>query len=369
VDGTRIDLGAGSLNGRWARFGPYYAMFPMPWAMEVVGRYSKEGDTVLDPFAGRGSSVYAAAAQKRVGVGIEINEVGWLFGRVKIGPASEARVLLRLREVESLTTPAVRRRARAMPEFFRLCYSLKVLAFLLSARSNLDWNRSSVDATLMAIILVYLHGRRGNYLSNQMRDTKAMAPDYSVRWWKAKGLTEPPDVDPVPFLEKRMRWRYAKGRPRFDESRMILGDSMGKLKGLSGKGFRFNLLFTSPPYYQITNYHYDQWIRLWMLGHEPTARRKTDEGPWRKKFESKERYAELLQSVFRDCARIMAKDAMIYVRTDAREFTRETTLAALRDAFPGKSITMKDSPLEKPSQTALFGDHSEKPGECDIVLQ
>lgn len=369
MDGTRINLGAGCLNGRWARFGPYYAMFPMPWAMGVVSRHSKEGDVVLDPFAGRGSSVYAAAAQNRVGVGIEINEVGWLFGRVKIGPASEARVLRRLREIASLVTPAIRRRARAMPEFFLLCYNPKVLAFLLSARSNLGWRGSSVDATLMAIILVYLHGRRGDYLSNQMRDTKAMAPDYSVRWWKAKGLVEPPDIDPLPFLEKRVRWRYAKGRPCFDESRMILGDSTDKLRSLSGNGFRFNLLFTSPPYYHITNYHYDQWIRLWMLGHEPTARRNTDGGPWRKKFESKERYIELLRSVFRDCARIMAEDATVYVRTDVREFTRETTLVALRDAFPGKSVTVKDSPLEKPSQTALFGDHSKKPGECDIVLQ
>ena len=364
-----VPLGHGGMHGRWARFGPYYAMFPMPWAMEVVAKHSKKGDAILDPFAGRGSSVYAAAAQNRIGYGIEINGVGWLFGNVKLRPASEGRVLRRLHDIGSLVTPAIRRKTKAMPEFFRMCYNSKTLSYLLAARDNLDWRNRTVDATLMAIILVYLHGRAGNSLSNQMRDTKAMAPDYSIRWWRRNGFSSPPDINPVVFLDARVKWRYAKGCPGYDESRMVLGDSTVKVKGFSRKGLRFNLLFTSPPYFQITNYHYDQWIRLWMLGGDPTPQRKPNEGPWRNKFESRTRYVELIRSVFRDCSDVMAKNAVIYVRTDARKFTRDTTLAALRDAFPGKNLKVQDRPLSKPSQTALFGDYSEKPGECDILLQ
>ena len=26
------------------------------------------------------------------------------------------------------------------------------------------------------------------------------------------------------------------------------------------------LFFTSPPYYGVTNYFYDQWLRFWLLG-------------------------------------------------------------------------------------------------------
>ncbi|XHL98491.1 MAG: hypothetical protein P7H58_11360 [Microcoleus anatoxicus] len=52
---------------------------------------------------------------------------------------------------------------------------------------------------------------------------------------------------------------------------MLLGDSTSLIGDLaekvySGSQSRFNLLFTSPPYFGITNYHYDQWLRLWMLG-------------------------------------------------------------------------------------------------------
>ena len=37
----------------WAHFGPYYAMFPLSFAFNIVRKYSKEGDIILDPFAGR----------------------------------------------------------------------------------------------------------------------------------------------------------------------------------------------------------------------------------------------------------------------------------------------------------------------------
>ena len=65
--------------GRWARFGSYYAMFPVDFAFEKIERHSRLGELVIDPFAGRGTSVFAAAALGRIGVGIEINPVGWVY--------------------------------------------------------------------------------------------------------------------------------------------------------------------------------------------------------------------------------------------------------------------------------------------------
>ncbi len=368
VDGNHNGLGPGTMHGRWARFGPYYAMFPMDWAMGVVAEHSQEGAFVLDPFAGRGSSVYAAAAQKRIGYGVEINPVGWMFGDVKLRPAAVDSVLRRVGEIQFLVNKRTRAKAREMPEFFRVCYHPKVLPYLLAARSKLDWRGNRVDRTTMALILVYLHGKVRGALSNQMRDTKAMAPDYSVRWWRKNGFSEPPELDPVAFLSTRVKWRYGKDRPRYDDSKVVLGDSTEGPKSVFGVKKRFGLLFTSPPYHGITNYHYDQWLRLWMLGGKPWAARDSAGGPWRRKFESRVGYKEFLRVVFRRCAAAMADESTIYVRTDAREFTREATIAALTEAFPGKVMRVENKPLSKPSQTALFGDRSEKPGECDVIL-
>ncbi len=59
------ELGRRNALGRWAPIGPYYAMFPLSFAFETVAHYCPVGGAVLDPFAGRGSSIYAAVTQGR----------------------------------------------------------------------------------------------------------------------------------------------------------------------------------------------------------------------------------------------------------------------------------------------------------------
>lgn len=357
--------------GRWSGLGPYYAMFPREFAFQVVETYSKPGDAVLDPFAGRATSVYAAAAMQRFGCGIEINPVGWLYGHVKLEPASKTDVLKRIKYIGEIAKSLEQKKLDGLPEFFSVCYSPDVLRYLVTARDSLQWKESIVDATLMAIILVHLHGRREQSLSNQMRQGKSMAPDYSVRWWRDRELT-PPEVDPVEFLIRRLEWRYNKGIPNFRKhGKIFLGDStliindFKKIK--SGVQTPFALLFTSPPYYQITNYHYDQWLRLWMLGGQNRPTWISDK--WQNRFESKSAYRELLQTVFWGCSEVMESSAIIYVRTDARQFTKQTTIEVLRDIFPKKLVTIVSQPFRQKTQTALFGDKSKKPGEIDIIMR
>lgn len=226
----------------------------------------------------------------------------------------------------------------------------------------------------MALLLVYLHGKVGAALSNQMRQTKSMSPQYAVRWWDEHNL-RPPDIDPVAFVKARLDWRYAKGVPNARCGRMYLGDSTGKLQRLhrqveEGVLPRANLLFTSPPYHAITNYHYDQWLRLWLLGGPPNALRNGNGRGG--KFEAREGYRRLLERVFSRAAQILETDAKIYVRTDSRDFTYRTTLAVLRKIFPDKRLTEIRRPMLKPSQTRLFGRASvsaEGNGEVDLILR
>lgn len=355
--------------GRWAGVGPYYAMFPIEFAFEVVDKFSESGGSILDPFAGRASSIYAAATQKRSGLGIEINPVGWLYGKVKLEPANKTLVEKRLKYIadEAANYSDL---ANNLPEFYHVCYSRNVLKFLLAARSLLDWKNNKVDTTLMSIILIHLHAKLGSGLSNQMRQSKAMAPDYSIRWWRERNM-EPPKIDPYEFLLKKLRWRYVKGIPDITESEVLLGDSIDLMKNViqdvqNGTWKPFSLLFTSPPYCGITHYHYDQWLRLWMLGGPELPEKKEEDNKGR--FSSKEKYRTLLETIFKDTAQVMSEDSTIYVRTDAREFTFDTTLEVLKESFPKHNERIINRPVNGQTQTALFGDKSQKPGEVDILL-
>jgi DNA methylase len=362
--------GFDSATDRWSGVGPYYAMFPVRFADEIVQTYTRPGDTVLDPFAGRGTSVFSAAAQGRTGIGIEVNPVGWVYARAKLNPATEQAVV---RRIEDLGRHAFRyrRSAAQLSPFFHGCFTPRVQEFLLSARHRLDWKKSLVDGTTMALLLIYLHGKRSASLSNQMRQTKSLSPNYAMRWWREHGL-EPPDVDPVEFMIQRVRWRYAKGRPPRSPSRVYLGDSVEHLprieRWLKLSDVRApRLLLTSPPYFGLTHYHYDQWLRLWLLGGPPNSY-KTG-GKYRSRFENREEYRELLRKVFGQANGILDSDSVVYVRTARQQFTYRTTLEVLQEVFPEKRLTLESQPFRNPTQTRLFGDRSAKEGEVDIILQ
>jgi len=367
----KILKGFETAEARWARFGPYYAMFPLEFAFDVVEKYSKEGDYIIDPFAGRCSSIYAGGVLGRNSLGIEINPVGWLYGTVKLQPAEKEEVIDRLLEIYNKRN-YYKQAIEKMPEFYRICYCDEVLKFLLAARANLDWKNNSVDATLMSILLIYLHGKLGEGLSNQMRMTKSMGINYSVQWWKKNKMTTPPQIDPFEFILKRIEWRYEKGRPNVKESAVIFGDSSIELVSVAERAIKnnieFSLLFTSPPYYSITDYHADQWLRLWLLGSQEFPRSLQSKHKGR--FVNKEEYYALLNCVFGLCAKMMKKKSTIYVRTDKREFTFNSTLEVLKKHFPTHKVRVIEKPLTKDTktQTKLYGDKSMKPGEVDIIM-
>lgn len=360
--------GSSSSASRWARFGPYYAMFPIDFAFNVVNKYSKPGDKILDPFSGRGSSIYAGSVLGREGTGIELNPLGWLYSNVKLHPARENDVLSKLKDIYDLREQYTSE-IEDYNDFFRMCYCDEVLKFLLSARENLDWKNINADRTLMAFIAVYLHAAIGEGLSNQMRLTKSLGMQYSLDWWRKNGLTTPPEINPYEVMKEKIEWRYKYGVPKRAESQVKLGDSCEITKKMVPDNARkYSLLFTSPPYCGITDYFMDQWLRLWLLGGptEPEYQKDDHKG----RFANKEKYRNLLNTVFENCSSLMKEDATIYVRTDSREFTLKTTVDILKEKFPNHTMTIHNEPVNESvkTQTILCGNSSNKPGETDIIL-
>jgi len=360
--------GSSTAASRWARFGPYYAMFPIDFAFDVVNKYSKPGDKILDPFSGRGSSIYAGSILGREGTGIELNPLGWLYSNVKLHPARVNAVLSRLKDIYDLRENYAAEILN-YNEFFRMCYCDEVLKFLLSARENLDWKHRSADKTLMAFIAVYLHAAIGEGLSNQMRLTKSLGMQYSVDWWRKNNLTTPPDLNPYEVIKQKIEWRYKYGTPLRAEGYVQLGDSCKVTKRLAdSNSSKYSLLFTSPPYCGITDYFMDQWLRLWLLGGSAEPEYQKDDHKGR--FANKEKYKELLWTVFGNCASLMRDDATVYVRTDSREFTLNTTIEVLKEKFPNHKMSILNMPIKgnTKTQTIICGNTSNKPGETDIVL-
>src|SRR4051812_13724981 len=74
----------------------YLASFPAALAHAFIGRYSRRGDVVLDPFSGRGTTALQACAEDRIGVGNDLNPLAHLLTAAKVEPATPAETATRL---------------------------------------------------------------------------------------------------------------------------------------------------------------------------------------------------------------------------------------------------------------------------------
>jgi hypothetical protein len=65
----------------------------------------------------------------------------------------------------------------------------------------------------------------------------------------------------------------------------------------------------------------------------------------------------------------MMKDkSVVYIRTDVRSFTYETTVKILSKHFPNHKMDIFQAPVTTKTQTEVLGNKSSKKGEIDIIL-
>ena len=349
-------------EGRWARLGPYYAMFPISFAQEAVEMFTTAGDVVADPFCGRGTAPYVAMVNGRQAIGCEINPVAWIYSATKTSPAKDSISVKR--RVSEIAESVSHFDCIPETEFQALAFCRRVLGFVNAARRELRWYEDTIDQTVAAFLIHYLHTKIPQGLSNQMRHCRAMSPNYCVRWWRANGYDAPPEVDPVKFLHSRIGWRYQKGFPAGCHNGMVriaLGDSATHLPDVS---LPIRLVVTSPPYSAVTDYRADSWLRLWALG----------EGPALPVWSNKQRYVNLkayhrmVKSVFEATAERADSECVWLIRSDARDRTLSVIREALAGIALGRCVYSRAAPFSKSTQTALYGDSSRKPGEIDLLL-
>ena len=355
-------LDFGTPEGRWSRFGSYYAMFPVEFAVGVIEKLTQPSDTIVDPFCGRGTAPFTAMCLGRQALACDINPVAWLYALTKIDPhPALSEVEERIEQIQAMVT---KKDKEYENEFQSLAFCENVFGFVNAARRTLNWRGDRLDRTVMAFIVHHLQDKLGAGMSNQMRHSRALSPRYSINWWKSNGFSEPPEIDAKDFLIRRVRWRYAKGistpMKGQDKPLVLYGDSARKLPGSDIFG---DLVLTSPPYSGVTNYRSDSWLRLWAIGEGPNL---PDWNPVQK-FLDVESYTEMLESVFGATAQQVRDDAVWYIRSDARVKTKDTITRVLSRLLPHHRLEEKSAPYLRKTQTALYGDAEPKPGEVDLI--
>ena len=347
-----------SSERRWYGFGRYYAMFPPSFVYDAIVQFTSPGDLVLDPFCGRGNAPYIAATLARPSVGIDINPVAWLFTQVKLEPEPDVfKLKARLEEIGRARRPCDK---RPDSEFERMAWAPNVLAYLRTARRELDWKTSVTDRTLMGFIVLHMQDKLGSGMSNSLWPTIGCSPSYAVRWWSNNGMVAPPEIDPIDFLAGRIDWRYSYGFPRLAKGVSFLNDARSWL--CANSSTKAKLLLTSPPYSGVTDYWNDHWIRLWVLGYELRKDWKRQ-----KRYQNKEAYKAMITGVFESSDKHLEPRATVLVRSDARAHTSEICLDALQNVWPDRFIFKRCSKAPTEGISACHGKGGSKANEIDFL--
>lgn len=326
---------------------PYFAMFPGEFVRKHLTTVKERG-VVFDPFCGRGTTVFESLLQGRLAIGTDVNPVAVCISRAKAMPPSLDEVHGRIRQLEENYDNRHRGLGHNAPaEFFKMCFCEQTLRQVLFLREKLKWQTSRTDCFIAALALGALHGeshRSPNYLSNRMPRTISTKPDYSVAWWRSRELA-PPNRDAFEILRRMAGYRYADPLPSLNGD-VVLADARTAGKAFHRYRGMVNLVITSPPYLDITDYQEDQWLRLWFLGGTPRpVTRNNKDDRHRNDLE----YWTFLREVWAGMEQLLAPKATIVVRIGGRnavrESIRDSLLDSLTDGLPHGRIRLLDDGL------------------------
>lgn len=293
---------------------PYFTMFPLEYPLRVLRRHRRDSPIVMDPFCGRGTTLFAARQLGLRARGIDSSPVAIAIARAKLCKVdTDAALQLAQSYVEADLTGDI-----PASEFFQHAFAPSVLQQVCAIREALlrIKRETHTSAFLRAAMLGCLHGPISKrpemqaYFSNQMPRTFAAKPAYAVRYWKSKVLT-PPETDVIAVLRRKLS-RIKTSEPLEGSSLADarLGDSRF-MNSLPANKRDFSVVVTSPPYYGMRTYVEDQWLRNWFLGGPDHVRYGETE---QLQHTGKNVFAESLGTVWKNMACTYADDLHMYIR-------------------------------------------------------
>lgn len=248
---------------------PYFTMFPLEYPNRVLKKHLKEKPVVLDPFCGRGTTLFSARKSGLSAWGIDSSPVAVAIAKAKLASCDIEAPLELATELISEFEPA------NLPDtpFFRSAYHPSTLLDICALREGLLRLENETDASsiLRAAALGCLHGplpkhvENAGYFSNQMPRTYASKPDYAVRFWRERNLLAP-KVDVLRVLRRKIeRLVGLEEASPCSISQVLHGDAQSE-ELFRSLGTAPSIVITSPPYYGMRTYVQDQWLRNWFLG-------------------------------------------------------------------------------------------------------
>ncbi|RJQ42974.1 MAG: hypothetical protein C4534_09005 [Gaiellales bacterium] len=255
---------------------PYIGKIKSRIAGDLVERYTKSGDLVVDPFAGAGTIPLEATLRGRRAFAADISPYSRILSLAKLSPPPTLNEALKrtesaLLEAESLPTPDLRTIPSWVRQFFHPDTLRETLRFAAVARQP-------GNEFLMACLLGILHHQRPGFLSYPSSHLVPYLRD------KKYPSTQFPEMYTYRELRPRLFAKIHRTYRRFERpSSRGVTFRQSAIEHLKMPK-RFNALITSPPYMNALDYGRDNRLRLWFINPDLAELKDADIAKRRKTF-------------------------------------------------------------------------------------
>ena len=246
----------------------YIGAYPPSLAHYFIQQLSDEGQTVLDPFSGGGTTALEALLTNRQAIASDAFYYSYILSSAKAQPItlSQFQDYLQTKLQESQTVPIDTNEMQNRDVL--ASYSPSTLEQLLRLRTVLQDDDSQEATFTKGILCGVLHGPSKMFLSLPQKDTVSSTPRYVERYSLAHNLT-PPNRDIYECAMNKAQRCLKTPLPQ-NKGQVSLADSRN-LEHVATDSV--DLIVTSPPYLAVLDYTWNNWLRLWWLGRDRKAER------------------------------------------------------------------------------------------------
>jgi hypothetical protein len=244
----------------------YRACFKAELPRLFVAMLSRPGQTVFDPFSGRGTTALQAALMGRPFISNDINPLSKLLSEPRCNPPELAQIEQRLRDY-------IWERPLDTPIDLSMFYHRDTLGQLLNLRSQLQKRSEndeydSVDAWIRMVATNRLSGHSPGFFSvYTLPPNQATSPERQ-KLINEKRQQVPPYRDVPSLILKKSRQLLKQFS---DEEKHTLDNLRGKCQFIHNDSRdlkdidddRVTLTITSPPFLNVVQYASDNWLRCW----------------------------------------------------------------------------------------------------------
>jgi hypothetical protein len=247
----------------------YRACFKPQLARFFITHLTAPGDTVYDPFSGRGTTALEAALAARRPAANDVNPLSNMLLRPRLDPPALAEVAARLASLDLArggpAPDAPDLLAFFHPDTLRQIIALRDHLHARSAAGRLD----RVDCWLRMVALNRLTGHSPGFFSVYTLPPNQAASAASQRRINAARGQVPPPRDVAALILRKSRALLADGKPPPYPPPLLLTGPADATPAL-GTG-SVDLIVTSPPFLDVVDYRGDNWLRCWFAGIDAAA--------------------------------------------------------------------------------------------------